>query len=94
MLGQCVPILMLTDLAQLFSNSTPAKSTTERRLMVDMAALREAYNDRAIANSALINSGDNPADGLTKIEANPAILDLLRTHQLSHPIVQYDIERK
>lgn len=38
-IGQCVPILMLTDSSHLFSALNPAKGKTERRLMIDMAAL-------------------------------------------------------
>ena len=63
MLGQHILILMLTDSHQVFTTLTSAKMTTERRLMVDIESVREAYNDRTIANVALIRSADNYADG-------------------------------
>jgi hypothetical protein len=57
--------------------------------MVDIAAAREAYHDHVISNVGLIKSQYNPADGLTKVGCNDALLKLLRTHRLDHPIEQF-----
>jgi hypothetical protein len=43
MLGQHIPILMLTDSESLFKTLNRARYTTERRLLVDIAAARQAY---------------------------------------------------
>ena len=94
MTGMKIPIIMLTDSKSLFDVLTRAKYTTEKRLMVDIAAAREAYNDHVISNIALIDSADNPADALTKIGHNSALQNLLRTHRISHPIIQYVIENQ
>ena len=94
MLGQHIPIIMLTDSNQLFTTLTRAKLTTERRLMIDIEAVREEYNERTIANVALIRSADNYADGMTKLAPNSSLLHLLQTNKVRQGIVQYIIERK
>lgn len=67
MLGQHIPIFMLTDSHKLFTTLTPAKMATERRLMVDIASVREAYNERTIADAALIRFVDNYEDCLNNL---------------------------
>ena len=57
---------MRTDSLQMFDVVTKASSTTERRLMIDIAAARESYNREEISNVGLIMSEHNIADGLTK----------------------------
>jgi hypothetical protein len=42
LLGKTIPLIMLTDSKALFDILTRNKSSTERRLMVDVAAVREA----------------------------------------------------
>lgn len=91
MLGRDIPLLMLTDCKLLFDALTRARYTTERRLMVDIASAREAYLDRTISNVGLIRSEFNPADGLTKVPENQALLRLIKTHIIDHPVEQYII---
>jgi len=87
-----IPILMLMDSQALFDVLTRAKYTTEKRLMIDIAAACQAYNNRMIDNIALIRSEYNPADALTKIGPNEALRKLLVSHQVSHPVEQYVID--
>jgi len=94
MLGRKLPLLMLTDSLPLFNVLTRAKQTSERRLMVDISAAREAYNDRSISKIAFTRSEFNPADGLTRTQPNAALLKLLRTHIVDHPVEQYVVERR
>ncbi|XP_044714540.1 uncharacterized protein HRG_11894 [Hirsutella rhossiliensis] len=42
-------------------------TTTEKRLMIDIMALRQAYEQREITNIRWINGADNPADAMTKL---------------------------
>lgn len=93
MLGCDVPIRRLTDNQALFDVLSRARYTRERRLMVDLNAVREAYLDKNIFNVALIGSEFNVADNLTKITCNKAMSKLLKTNRLQHPIEQYFIER-
>lgn len=83
MLGQHIPVLLLADSNQLFTILIRAQMTTGRRLIVDIASVREAYNERTIANVALIRSADIYADGLTKLPPNASLSNLLRTHKVS-----------
>jgi hypothetical protein len=93
MMGTNIPILMMTDSRALFDVITRARYTTERRLMVDIAAAREAYKERTMSNIGLIRSEFNPADGLTKVSPNDALLKLLTTSSIDHPIEQFVVER-
>ena len=92
MLGRKILLLMLTDSKALFDVITGSDYTTEKRLMVDLAAIREAYNDRTISIIGLIRSEHNPAAGLTKTGPNAAWQKLLQTNKLQHPIEQYVID--
>jgi hypothetical protein len=83
-----VHLLMLTDSKALFDILTRTRYTTERRLMVDIAAARDAYHERIISNIGLIRSEFNIADGLTKAGPNEALRKFLVTHCLDHPIEQ------
>ena len=91
MLGKEIPLIMLTDCKLLFDAITRSRYTTERRLMVDIASAREAYQERTISNIGLILSEHNAADGLTKLRANAALIHLLHFHIITHPVQQYII---
>jgi hypothetical protein len=92
MLGQHIPVLMLTDSESLFKTLTRARYTTERRLLVDIAAARQAYQSREISNIGLIRSEDNAADGLTKLGPNKALYRLLSSSQIHHTVRQWVVE--
>jgi hypothetical protein len=52
-LGQEVPLLMLTDSQALFYVITGCNYTTEKRFMVEFSMIRESYKDRTIKKVAL-----------------------------------------
>lgn len=91
-LGKQIPILMMTDSKLLFDVITGNKYTTEARLMVDIAAVREAYNQRTISNIALIERAYNIADPLTKITHSNILQNIMETGYLRHPISQYVLD--
>jgi uncharacterized protein YjgD (DUF1641 family) len=66
-LNRHIPLLMLTDSESLFKTLTKARYTTERRLLVDISAARQAYHAKDISIIGLIASRFNAADGMTKI---------------------------
>ncbi len=80
---------MSTDSDIIFSIITKRRTTTEKRMMVDLMMFRAAYENREIANIALIDSIDNPADALCKVKPNSALRKLLDTHFFEHVIVQF-----
>lgn len=86
--------LMVTDSHQLSTALTHTEMTTETRLMVDMASVREEYHLHSIESLAEICSADNCADCMTKLVPNVSLVKFMRTHKVSHGILQYVIERK
>jgi len=88
-----VPLIMMTDSEILFSIIVRNRQTSEKRLMIDIRAIREAYAERVISNIALIASEHNIADAMTKIGHNTSLDKLLQTSIIEHPIRQYVIER-
>ena len=89
MLGREIPLLMDTDSKILFDVLTRHISTTEKWILADIAATREPYENHVISNVALIRSDYNPADGLTKVQPNSALIHVMETNKLDHPIEQY-----
>lgn len=88
-----IPLLLLTDSQIVFETLVSKRTTAERRLMIDLAALREAYDRRDVANIGLIASADNVADGLTKTAANSSLWSTLNAAKLSHPVQRWVTER-
>ncbi len=83
---QTIPLTTLTDSKQMFDVITRGSRTTEKRLMIDVAAAREAYNRHEIFNVA---GEDNLADGLTKPSFCHALNHVLRTGFDKTPVVQW-----
>lgn len=76
---QNIPVTILTDSKQMFDVITKASRTTEKRLLIYVAAIREAYNRYKISNEGLVRSENNVADGLTKIKHYPPLKTILET---------------
>jgi len=89
--GCHIPISIFTDSKQLFDVVTKASHPTEKRLLVDIAAARQAYNRFDISNVGLIASCDNIADALTKVRGCGALDSLLRTGIDNTPVAQWVI---
>lgn len=88
MLGNNVPLLMLTDSKILFDVITGNRYITENRLKIDFTPKRQAYNSGHIANIGLIKRDYNAADALTKVGPNAALKPLLVNGFVQHPIEQ------
>jgi len=58
-------------------------TTAEKRLMIDIMALRQSYERREIAEIRWINGEDNPADALTKAKPNGALARFIDTNKLT-----------
>ena len=63
-----IPIVMLTDSLSLFDVITKAKITSEKRLMIDVKVVKDAYQRNELHNIGFIRSEYNPADALTKVK--------------------------
>lgn len=86
---QRIPVTMLTDSKQIFDVITKASLTAEKRLMIDIAAAREAYNRHEISNVGLVLSEHNLADSLTKPGIYAALETVVKTGYDRNPVQQW-----
>jgi hypothetical protein len=86
---QRIPIVILTDSLSLFDVITKASTTAEKRLMIDLSVLKQAYDRREIETIGLVRTAHNPADMLTKIKGSAILDTILSTAQLCHPVEQW-----
>lgn len=57
---------LLTDSRSLFDVISTVFSTSEKRMILDIAAAREGFRYKLIPDIGLVRSSENAADGLTK----------------------------
>lgn len=93
----CMPsrpleLIMLIDSLSLFKFLLNASTTTEKRLMIDIRAAREAYEKIEIRHVGWVRSEDNLANGVKKPGKCQALEDVLTTVGLT-PKVMKLIER-
>jgi hypothetical protein len=92
--GRKLPIVVYTDSKSLFDCITAMSATAERRLLIDITTVREAYTSEEISNVGLLASANNPADALTKIARNAVLERFLNTGMLTHPVQQWMVRPK
>jgi hypothetical protein len=76
------PIVVCTDLYLLYECLVKLGTTQEKRLIIDIIALRQSYERREITEIRWIDRKDNPADTMTKSTLNKALEKLIDTNQL------------
>ena len=76
-LCRTVKLTMLTDSKSLFDIITKCSQTTEKRLMIDIAIVKEAYEYNEICNVGFVRTDQNPADAMTKIMNSESLLRIL-----------------
>jgi hypothetical protein len=57
-------------------------TTQEKRLMIDILALRQSYERKKIAEIRWIHNRDNPANALIKATANSSLKQLVSINKL------------
>jgi hypothetical protein len=77
-----LPMTICTDSNSLYQCLVRLGTTQEKRLMIDVMCLRQAYEQRLIAEVKWIDGNSNPADAMTKSKANSALRDLINTNKL------------
>ena len=70
---------MIADSKKLFDFITKDSQTTEKRLMIDIAAAKESYNRHDVSNVGLVLSEDNVANGVIKPGFCKVLDDLMKT---------------
>jgi len=84
---------MYTDSKSLFDTITKLSTVSEKRMLIDVAAIRESYASGEIRNVAHILSKHNIANPFTKENAHMEQLhNLMKTGYLDHPINQWIVE--
>jgi len=75
-----IPLIVCTDSYSLYECLVKLGTTNEKRLMIDIMALRQSMN---AAEIRWINGHDNPADAFTKATPNRALERFIDTNELS-----------
>lgn len=78
---QSVPLILCTDSLSLFECLVKLGTTKEKRLMIDVSSIREAYELREIAEIVWIKGPSNPADSMTKSNSNRALDDIIASNR-------------
>lgn len=73
-------MVMCTDSYSLYQCLVQLGTTAEKRLMIDLMALRQSYEEREIDEIRWIAGGDNPADAMTKGSPNRTLEELVSTN--------------
>jgi hypothetical protein len=77
-----VPIVVCTDSLSLYECLVKLGTTKEKRLIIDIMALRETYERGELKDIRWIDGRDNPADAMTKANANASMEQLINTNKL------------
>jgi hypothetical protein len=77
-----VPTIVCTDSYSLYECLVKLGTTKEKRLMIDIMALRQSYERRELMEIRWINGQDNPADAMTKSNPNRALEKFITTNRL------------
>jgi hypothetical protein len=77
-----IQIVICTDSYSLYECLVKLGTTKEKRLMIDIMALRQSYERRELQEIRWISGSDNPADTMTKSTPNKALAKLLDTNEV------------
>ena len=76
-----IPIVVCTDSYSLYECLVKLGTTKEKRLMIDIMALRQSYERRELAEVRWINGQDNLSDAMTKTSPNSMLSKFLNTNE-------------
>jgi hypothetical protein len=77
-----IPTIVCTDSYSLYECLVKLGTTKEKRLMIDIMALRQSYERRELHEIRWINGNDNPADAMTKTNPNKALETFINGNSL------------
>jgi hypothetical protein len=77
-----IPTIVCTDSFSLYECLVKLGTTKEKRLMIDIMAIRQSYERRELFEIRWINGLDNPADAMTKATPNKALETFVNTNQI------------
>jgi hypothetical protein len=76
------PIVICIDSFSLYECLVKLGTTYEKRLMIDIMAIRQSYERREIAEIIWIAGDSNPADSMTKHASNTALARIIETNKV------------
>jgi len=77
------PLIVCTDSFSLYECLVKLGTTKEKRLMIDIMSLRQSYERRELFEVRWIHGNDNPADAMTKSNANSALREFIDTNRIT-----------
>jgi len=78
-----LPLNLCTDSKSLYECLVKLGTTQEKRLMIDILCLRQAYERRLITEVVWIDRNTNPADAMTKLKSCQALRELINTNKVN-----------
>lgn len=78
-----IPLVICTDSYSVYDLLVKLSTTSEKRLMIDIMALRQSYERREIEEVRWIHGDDNPADAFTKASPNRALDRFVAINELT-----------
>jgi hypothetical protein len=78
-----IPTVVCTDSLSLYECMVKLGTTKEKRLMIDIMAIRQSYERRELSEVRWIKGISNPADAMTKAILNKALRALVDTNSLT-----------
>ena len=76
------PIIVYIDSYSLYKCLVKLGTTKEKRLMIDVMAIRQSYERRELTEIRWVNGQDNPADAMTKGTPNKALEKFIDTNRI------------
>jgi hypothetical protein len=78
-----IPLVFYTNSRSLYQCLVKLGTTQEKRLIINVMCLRQAYERREIAEVRWIKSDSNPADAMTKSKTTNALQALIDSNILT-----------
>ena len=85
--GREVQISIFIDSKGVWDAVVSLKSLTEKRLLIDIASLRQSYSTGELRSFFCIDTSANPADAFTKDVPCPAFRNIMRSGRISHSVL-------
>ena len=88
-----IPVKLCTDNNSLFDVISKGSRTSEKRLMIDIAAARKGFTKHEISDIGFVRPEQNIADGLKKPMKQTALCNMLLTGMFPVKVEQWIVRR-